>query len=94
MQGPTTGLGYPQYQYRVSEELIESSPAICAWNTESKWYPSLHQKKHGQQVRTGEYSGVLHLVLGSPAQERCGHLRAGLQCGNDNDQRGILLYKS
>ena len=47
--------GNPRYEYRLGDELLESSPAdkdwwvrghepaVCSWSPEGQWYPGLHQ---------------------------------------------------
>jgi len=64
-----------QYQYRLGDEWIESSPAgkdlgilvdeklntsrLCAHSQESQSYPGLHQMKCGQQVEGGDSRPLL-----------------------------------
>jgi len=53
---------------------------MCPSGQEGQWYPGLHLKERGQQVKGGHLltraeqreatSGVLCLVLGSSVQER------------------------
>jgi len=69
------GQGNPCYQYRLGEEVIESSPAEkdlgvlvdekldmshqWAHSPEGQLYPGLHQKHRGQQVEGGDSAPLL-----------------------------------
>ncbi|PKU41023.1 hypothetical protein llap_8670 [Limosa lapponica baueri] len=66
----------PKLKYRLSREWIQGSPeekdlgvlvdepAMCTCSPESRPYPGLHQKKHGQQAERGESASLLHFGIG------------------------------
>lgn len=69
------GQGNPKHKCRLGVESIEDSPvekdlgvlldkkmyepAMCACRLESKFHPGLHQKKHGWQVKGGDFLTLL-----------------------------------
>ena len=89
--------GNPRYEYRLGEELIESSPDEK--NLEILVGENLYM---GQQGEGGDYppllcpceapSGVLHPGLVPWVGERQGAIGAGPEEGHKDDQRAALLW--
>ena len=75
---------------------------MCSSSLEGQLYPGLHRKKSGQQGEGRDCpslscpretsSGVLHLGLGPPMQERRATVGVGLEEGDEGDQRAWSTY--